>query len=181
MDAEFAHELLNELGLSLEKLETQQGALMQFLKDKGIASDEQLAPYLKQAGDAADVRWRAARVRLERLISKAAEKEEQAAKPPETQRAAAQAAPKKKEEDTAQKPDKATAQPASEVQTSKAPEPDDREPKKEKTTEIPEKKSAGAPDAALSAVAGTNINSGHQDGSENRALASEEPKKESAA
>ena len=69
MNVDLAHELLNELGLSLEHLETQQAALMQFLKDEGIVTDNKLAPYLTQAGKASNVRWRAARVRLERLIS----------------------------------------------------------------------------------------------------------------
>jgi hypothetical protein len=42
---------------------------MAFLKDQGIASDEKLAPYLDQAGNAASVRWRAAGVRMDHLFS----------------------------------------------------------------------------------------------------------------
>jgi len=56
MDVHLAEELLNELGSSLEMLETQQGALLQFLKDKGVITDEQFAPYLTQAGNASNVR-----------------------------------------------------------------------------------------------------------------------------
>jgi len=81
MDAQVAQELLNELGSSLENLETQQAALLQFLKDKGIVRDDQLAPYLNEAGNASSVRWRAAHVRLEHIFSAAAEKEQQTAKP----------------------------------------------------------------------------------------------------
>jgi hypothetical protein len=80
MDIDLVKELLNELGTSLESLETQQGALFQFLKDKGIVSDNQMVPYLDQAGNASSIRWRATRLRLERVFSTAADKEEQAAK-----------------------------------------------------------------------------------------------------
>lgn len=71
---------LNELGSSLENLEAQQGALLQLLKDKGIVTDNELAPYLNQAGNASSVRWRAAHLRLEHIFSAAAQKEQQAAK-----------------------------------------------------------------------------------------------------
>jgi len=57
MDVHLGQELLDELGSSLESMETQQGALLQFLKDKGIVNDEELAPYLIQAGNASNVRW----------------------------------------------------------------------------------------------------------------------------
>jgi hypothetical protein len=71
MNENVAREILHELVASLEALETQSGAILQFLKDKGIASGEQLAPYLEAAGKASNVRWRAASVRLERLLSTA--------------------------------------------------------------------------------------------------------------
>jgi len=77
MNVDLAQELLNELGSSLESLETQQAALLQFLKDNGILTDEQFAPYLAQAGKASSVRWRAAHVRLERLFATEQQKEEQ--------------------------------------------------------------------------------------------------------
>jgi hypothetical protein len=74
-----AQELLNELGSSIEHLETQHAALLQFLKDKGIVAEAEFAPYLEQSGRASSVRWRAARVRLERLFSAETLKEERAA------------------------------------------------------------------------------------------------------
>jgi hypothetical protein len=80
MDVHLGQELLDELGSSLENLETQQSALLQFLKEKGIVTDEQLAPYLTQAGNASNVRWRAARLRLERLLSGAQQEEQEARK-----------------------------------------------------------------------------------------------------
>src|ERR1700683_3609823 len=79
MNVHLAQELLNELGSSLENLEAQQSALLQFLKEKGVVTDDQLAPYLNQAGNASNVRWRAARVRLERIFSAETEKEPTAA------------------------------------------------------------------------------------------------------
>jgi hypothetical protein len=79
MNVDLAQELLNELGSSLENLETQHAALFQFLKDHGIVTDDQIAPYLSQAGKTSSVRWRAARVRLERLFSAEKSREEDAA------------------------------------------------------------------------------------------------------
>jgi hypothetical protein len=91
MNVHLAQELLNELGSSLENLEAQQSALLQFLKEKGIVTDDQLAPYLNQAGNASNVRWRAARVRLERIFSAETEKEPPAAQ--EQKQAGAQTLP----------------------------------------------------------------------------------------
>jgi len=76
MNVDLAQELLNELGSSLEKLETQHAALFQFLKANGILTDDQFAPYLAEADKASDVRWRAARVRLESLFRNERQKEE---------------------------------------------------------------------------------------------------------
>jgi hypothetical protein len=69
MNNEAMKEVLNELFSHLEKLETQSEAILQFLKEKKRVTDKQLAPYLEQAGNASNVRWRAARVRIERLLS----------------------------------------------------------------------------------------------------------------
>ena len=62
-------EILGELFSLLETLETQNLALTQFLKDEGIATDEKLAPYLDRAGNASSVKWRAARARMQYLLS----------------------------------------------------------------------------------------------------------------
>jgi hypothetical protein len=85
MGPSVAEEILDEFLLSFEALETQTEAIVQFLKDKGIATDEQLAPYLEKARNASTVRWRAARLRTNRLFAtafNAADKTQ--LKPPET-------------------------------------------------------------------------------------------------
>jgi hypothetical protein len=112
MNADLAHELLNELGSSLENLETQQAALFQFLKHEGIVTDEQLAPYLTQADKASDVRWRAARVRLERLISSEKEKEEQRAEKAQHPAAAVPPPSQNQEKDAPSKSDEGAGEAA---------------------------------------------------------------------
>jgi hypothetical protein len=64
-----AKEAFEDLLTYLERLETQTGALLQFLRDNGTVTDEKLAPYLEQASKGSDVRMRAARVRIEHLFS----------------------------------------------------------------------------------------------------------------
>jgi hypothetical protein len=71
MDENVVREMLHELFTSLEALETQNSAITQFLKDKGITNEEELAPYLQSAGNASNVRWLAARVRMDHLLSSA--------------------------------------------------------------------------------------------------------------
>jgi hypothetical protein len=77
MDEQIVLQIVDELLSSLEPLETQNAALLQFLKAKGFATDEELAPFLEQAANTSNVRWRTVRVRTAALISNAM-------KPPET-------------------------------------------------------------------------------------------------
>ena len=69
MNNEAMKEVLNELFSHLERLETQNEAILQFLKEKKRVTDKQLAPYLEQAGNASNVKWRAARVRIDHLLA----------------------------------------------------------------------------------------------------------------
>jgi hypothetical protein len=68
MNNDAMKEVLNELFSHLERLETQNEAILQFLKEKKRVTDKQLAPYLEQAGNASSVKWRAARVRINHLL-----------------------------------------------------------------------------------------------------------------
>jgi hypothetical protein len=98
MNVELAEELVDALGSSLEDLEASQAALIQFLKDQGIVTDEQFADYRKQASKASSVRWRAARVRLQHLIEGEKAREEKAA---EEKKREEQGEEKKKKEEKA--------------------------------------------------------------------------------
>ena len=69
MDNETAKEIFEHLFSLLEDLETRSTATLQFLKAKDIATDEELAAHLDQAGNASSVRWRAVRARINHLLS----------------------------------------------------------------------------------------------------------------
>jgi hypothetical protein len=62
-------EILGELFSLLEVMETTNLAVVQFLKDKGIANEKEFAQFVEQAGNASSVKWRAARVRMEYLLT----------------------------------------------------------------------------------------------------------------
>jgi len=86
MDSEIVEQILDELDPIFKGSETA-AAIVQFLKDKKIATDAELAPYLEQAATAGSVKWRATRLRLARLLEaaeKSIEKSVQAGKKEET-------------------------------------------------------------------------------------------------
>src|ERR1700674_4543138 len=80
-------EILHDLFSSLEALETENTAILQVLKDKGIATDEELASHLEQAGNASSVRWRGVRVTADYLFASAIRAAEQAAEKESSRRA----------------------------------------------------------------------------------------------
>lgn len=140
MDAKVGEQLMDELMPALEALDTQAAAIVQFVKDKGIATDEQLAPYLEQARNTSSVRWRAIRLRLGRLLSLA---EKAAEKAPENVQ------PQKEEKAKEDKEQKAEAEKAEvgkpeagkpEAEKAEAEKPEAEKPKAEKAEERTEKK-----------------------------------------
>jgi uncharacterized protein YdiU (UPF0061 family) len=68
---EAVKELVNDLLQTLQAEDSRGVAILRLLKDKGIVSDDELAPYLEQAANASSVKERAARVRFEHLIASA--------------------------------------------------------------------------------------------------------------
>jgi hypothetical protein len=78
MDEKAMQEIFHEFISSLEALDTHSSAISELLKDKGIATQEELAPYRERAGNASSVRWLGTRVRIDYLFSTAAKAEEDA-------------------------------------------------------------------------------------------------------
>jgi hypothetical protein len=94
MDDKLMRELVNELSSALEGLETQNLAVLEFLKAQKKGADK-LAPYLEQAEKTSSVKWMATRARLNHLLDGAAREAERAAeKSAETQAKPAEAAAK---------------------------------------------------------------------------------------
>ena len=106
-------EILDELFSLLESLETQSLALTQFLKDQGIAPDEKLAPYLDRAGNASSVKWRAARARMQYLLSPVAKKTDDQAKDENKESEQPQAEKQATEKQPTEKPSTEQNKPAS--------------------------------------------------------------------
>jgi hypothetical protein len=62
-------EIFDEMFTLLEGLETRSAAMLNYLQEQQHITDEKLAPYLDRAAAASDVRWRAARARMEHLLA----------------------------------------------------------------------------------------------------------------
>ena len=75
MKNEAIKEVFHELFSHLERLEAQNDAIIQLLKEKKRVTDKVFAPYLEQAAKASDVRWRAARVRIDHLLASIGDEE----------------------------------------------------------------------------------------------------------
>jgi len=127
MDVSVAEQMLDELLPSLEALEAQSGAIVQFLRDKGIATDEQLAPFLERARSASNVRWLAVRLRMNRLLAPAVKTGEETKKTTENM--------KEEPAERAQKPTQEAGELAEERSSGKE--------VKEETSKHPEKSAAG--------------------------------------
>jgi hypothetical protein len=71
MDEEIIQQILDEVLGALEPIEAYSAAAVQFLKAKGLATDEEFAPFLEEAKNTASVRWLGVRVRTAALIAHA--------------------------------------------------------------------------------------------------------------
>ena len=69
IDEKIVKQILEEVFCSVEDVEAQSAAILQFLKEKGMANDKELAPYLEQAKTSSGVRWVAIRARVDYLLS----------------------------------------------------------------------------------------------------------------
>jgi hypothetical protein len=105
MDGKLADQVINELFPYFEALETRSAAILQLLRDKGLTTDEQFAPYLEQAGNGSNVKWLAARVRIGHLLSSIGEDKDADAKT-----AGPKAAPEAKPEAQEKDPDEKIAE-----------------------------------------------------------------------
>jgi hypothetical protein len=150
MNEEFAKEILQELISSLETLETQTAAILQFLSDKKPANKKALAACLETAGQASSVRWRASRARIDHLLSSVMKSvEEEARKEAPKPKAASQEEEAGREKKTSQRPDDskpAKSEEEEESKTKQAEEQNGQEPTTSETAqgEKPETKNADA-------------------------------------
>ncbi|MBV8515511.1 MAG: hypothetical protein JO260_09455 [Acidobacteria bacterium] len=62
-------EIFDEMFTLLQDLEARSVAVLEYMKEQGGVTDENFAPYLDRAGAASDVRWRAARARMDHLLA----------------------------------------------------------------------------------------------------------------
>jgi hypothetical protein len=69
LDQNITDYLVQELLPALEDLDAKSAAILLFLKDRGMATDDALKPYMEQAAMGSSVRWRAVRARIEHLLA----------------------------------------------------------------------------------------------------------------
>lgn len=100
-------EIFDEMFTLLQDLETRSLAVFEYMKEQSGATDEKLAPYLDRAAAASDVRWRAARARMEYLL---APKPKSATEVGKDEKAAAATQKQPKQKDPPEKTGKAQEQ-----------------------------------------------------------------------
>jgi hypothetical protein len=116
-DANPIAEIFDEMFTLLQDLETRSVAVLEYIQEQGGATDEKLAPYLDRAAAASDVRWRAARARMEHLLAPNPKSSTDVAKDDKA-KSTSQSQPKEKGKDS----DTATAKSKNENQQGAKPE-----------------------------------------------------------
>jgi len=71
-----AEQVFEEMLPYFEALDAQIAGIIRLLKDKGISTNEELATYIERGDDAANVRERGMRARMEYLFSSAVKQTE---------------------------------------------------------------------------------------------------------
>ncbi len=163
MDGKPAEQVVNELFPYFEALETRTLAILQLLKDKGLTTDEQFAPYLEQAANASNVKWLAARVRVERLVASALKEhedsgkaEEPKAEPVEEKKAADNSDKKTAEKSDTQPKTKDGGEKSEEKPTESSEENDADKPGNQTTQEVRGNAGAEGSDGREKDVSGGN-------------------------
>lgn len=115
-------QIFSDLFRYLEVVETQNAAILQLLKDKKVVSEKKFASYLEQAAVASDVKWRAARVRMEHLLASAPEPkpEVKAEAAPKTEKGSPEAAKPDDKQPQVKKPQQDTTADESRSKSSEA-------------------------------------------------------------
>jgi hypothetical protein len=72
-------EILDDFASTFQASETRSLAIERFLKNKKIASEDELKPFLEEAGNASEIEWRATRLRLHHLFMSAIDAVQEAA------------------------------------------------------------------------------------------------------
>jgi hypothetical protein len=148
MDDTLTREMLDEVLSALERLETQNTAVFQFLRDQKKGADK-LAPYLEQAEKASSVKWMATRARLNHLLDGAAREAERAAeKSADTQTKSALPAKKVEKDEDSRSEDNKSKAATSAVQSEAAPP---EKPERVEASEIEETEKAPEPGKSESA------------------------------
>ena len=153
MDTKIAEEFLDELFSSLEVLETRSAAVLQFLKEQGEVTDEELAPYMEEASKASNVRWRAARLRFMSLFSSAVKSREQPSEKKAAQPNAKKESSGPQMEQTEAEPSQKASPPEESAETAKnLKQENDQAPDQDRNT--PAKEAKGVPDHSSAGTVG---------------------------
>lgn len=104
MDPKVIDEILDALLTPLETAESRSAALLELLRESGTIADEQLAPFLEQAENASEIKSRALRLRLKRILTSVIPQPEQSKKEGAAQTSISEAKAEEPKDETEGKP-----------------------------------------------------------------------------